>query len=94
MAYDGDFPVATAGMFIDGEYAWLDFASTLPGFRGKGAQTALISRRLQDGYDAGCRYFTVETAEQKPGRDSPSFRNIGRAGFALAYLRPNYIRTR
>ncbi|MFH2056503.1 MAG: hypothetical protein ABIJ61_11130, partial [bacterium] len=37
-AFDKMKPVATAGMFVYGETAWIDFAATLADYRGRGAQ--------------------------------------------------------
>lgn len=93
MAYDGDTPVATAAIFIDGENGWIDFTSTLPEYRGRGAQGALVERRIADAAALGCKRLVVETAEETPERSAPSYRNMKRFGFQTAYLRPNYILT-
>jgi hypothetical protein len=94
LAYEGDDPIATAAMFVAGESAWFGFAGTAAERRGRGAQTALVVRRLKDAAQEGCRWVSVETAEQTPEREAPSFRNLRRLGFAVAYLRPNYLWTR
>jgi len=91
MAHDGDTPAATAAHFVHGEVAWIDFAATLPEFRGRSAQKALVARRIRDAAAEGCRMITVETAEQRPDHDAPSYRNMLKMGFKEAYLRPNYI---
>ena len=44
LAFDGDKAVAAASMYVKDDCGWLSFASTLPDYRGKGAQTALIAR--------------------------------------------------
>jgi GNAT superfamily N-acetyltransferase len=93
MAFDNENPVATAASYIDGEYAWIDFAATMPEYRGKGAQSALAERRVRDIIDLGCKWLVVETAEETPEKSAPSFRNMGRLGFEIAYVRPNYIIT-
>jgi hypothetical protein len=36
---------------------------------------------------------SVETAEDTVQRDAPSFRNMQRLGFEVAYARPNYLWT-
>ena len=36
MAFDGEKPVATGAFYAEGEFAWLDLASTLPEARGRG----------------------------------------------------------
>lgn len=90
-AMDGETPVAAASLFVSGEYASLAMAATLEGYRGRGAQSALLARRIRDARTMGCRHLFSETAEDTPRKSSPSFRNLRRFGFKLAYLRPNYI---
>ena len=91
MAYDGTTPVATAALYIYHDYAWVDFATTLSEYRGRGAQGALLARRIEDARQQGCLYTVVETAEETPQKSAPSFRNMRRYGFEEAYVRPNYI---
>lgn len=91
LAYLDDRAIATGGMFIDGATAWLDFASTHPSFRGRGAQTALIERRIRDAAAAGVRTLVTETAEDTQEKPSISKRNLIRCGFQVAYHRPNYL---
>lgn len=91
LVYDGLTPVGCGALFIQGEYATLAFAATLPEHRGKGAQSALIARRFQDAAEAGCKWMITETAEETPERFVASFRNMQRHGFQIAYMRPNYI---
>ena len=94
MAYDRSKPIATGAFYSNGEgSAWIDFAATLPEYRGRGAQSALLSRRIRDAAELGCRRFVVETAEDTAERDSPSFRRVLAFGFRPAYVRPNYIFT-
>jgi len=94
LAYEGSDAIAAAAMFIAGESAWFGFAGTAAERRGRGAQTALVTRRLKDAAVEGCRWVSVETAEQTPEREAPSFRNLRRLGFSVAYTRPNYLWTR
>lgn len=91
LAFDGDVPIAAAAMYIAGEAAWFGFAATDSAHRKRGAQQALIVRRLEDASDAGCRWISVETAEDTVTRDAPSFRNLRRLGFESAYARPNFL---
>jgi GNAT superfamily N-acetyltransferase len=56
--------------------------ATLPDFRRRGVQTALIARRLHEAAKAGCEYAVVST---HPG--SGSQRNMERRGFRLAYTK-------
>jgi GNAT superfamily N-acetyltransferase len=91
LAYDGDQPAACGACFIDGDLGALTFAATLPEYRGRGAQSALIARRIYDCADAGCRWLTVDTAEDTPERPVASFRNLSRFGLEIAYRRPNFL---
>ena len=91
LALDGATPVAAAAMHVTDDTAWFGFAATDARHRKRGAQHALIVRRLQDAAAAGCTRISVETAEDSVIRDAPSFRNLKRLGFAVAYARPNYI---
>lgn len=61
--------------------------ATLPGFRRRGVQTALIARRLHEAALAGCEYAVVSTL---PG--SGSQRNMERRGFSLAYTKLVMVR--
>ena len=67
-------------------------AATLEAARGRGCQTELLRRRILDAASAGCRLLFVETGERVPGKPDASYRNILRAGFEEAYLRPNWRR--
>ena len=90
-AFDKMTPVATAGMFIFADTAWIDFAATLPEARGRGAQALLLRKRAADAAAQGCKWLVVETAQQKPDKESPSYRNMIRYGFKEDYQRPNFI---
>jgi GNAT superfamily N-acetyltransferase len=85
---------ACAAMLIEDGVAELGVAATLEEARGRGCQTALLHRRVADAAEAGCHTLFVETGERVPGRPSASYRNILRAGFEEAYLRPNWQRRR
>ncbi|NPD67081.1 GNAT family N-acetyltransferase [Lichenicola cladoniae] len=93
LAYEGSVPVGAAALFIDGEWGWLFIAAVRPDYRNRGAQTALLARRLEDGRKAGVRTFNIGALRPAPGHGDvfASYRNIERAGFKLAYNRPNYI---
>jgi GNAT superfamily N-acetyltransferase len=91
MAWDRDTPVATAALFVHGDAGWLGIAATRPTHRRRGAQGALMARRLTDGAALGCRWFVTETGEDAPDRPNPSFHNMMRAGFVVAYQRPNFM---
>jgi hypothetical protein len=91
LAVDGTRPVAAASMFVDGDTAWLGFGCTLETHRRRGVQGAMFARRIEAGRALGCRWFVTETGEPLPGAPNPSFDNMMRAGFELAYLRRNHV---
>ena len=72
----------TVGHLVDGV--------TLKAWRKRGAQSAIIRRRVSDGMKLGCELFSVETAPPLPGMPLVSFRNLCRQGFDLAYLRESW----
>ena len=74
--------VGEAAMRLDGGLAQIAGAGTLPAFRGRGMQKALLSRRLADAQAAGCDMAVVTTA---PGSRSQD--NVMRRGFELLYTR-------
>ena len=92
MGFDGDVPVATGATFVTADVAWLGFGATLESHRGRGGQSAMFARRLADARIAGCRLAITETGEDTPEEPNPSYRNMLRAGFEVAYLRPNFVR--
>jgi GNAT superfamily N-acetyltransferase len=81
---------ACAAMHVHAGIAEFGIAATLEPARGRGCQLALLRRRILDAADAGCHTLFVETGERVPDRPSTSYRNILRAGFEEAYLRPNW----
>lgn len=83
---------ACAATLIDGGIAEFGIAATLEEARGRGCQTALLRRRILDAAEAGCHTLFVETGERVPDRPSGSYRNILKAGFEEAYVRPNLQR--
>ena len=91
MAYDGNNPIATAAFYHKDNYAWFDFAATHPDHRGMGAQSTLLVRRIEDCRKLGVKTIIVETAEQSTKNESPSYRNVLKAGFKEVYKRANYI---
>jgi GNAT superfamily N-acetyltransferase len=81
---------ACAAMLVENGIAEFGIAATLEEARGRGCQLALLRRRILDAIDAGCHTLFVETGERVADRLSASYRNILRAGFEEAYLRPNW----
>ncbi|HEX7058339.1 MAG TPA: GNAT family N-acetyltransferase [Solirubrobacterales bacterium] len=87
-----DEPQACAAMLINDHVAEFGIAATLESARGRGCQSALLHRRIVDAAEASCHTLFVETGERTADRPSASYRNILRAGFKEAYLRPNWQR--
>ena len=73
-------PAASAALTVDGGLGYLANAATLPGMRGRGCQTALLSRRIADAAAAGC-----ETVASLAEFGSGSQRNLERAGLRVAF---------
>ena len=92
LGFDGDAVVSAGATFVTADVAWLGFGATLETHRGRGGQSAMFARRLADARTAGCRLAITETGEDTPEEPNPSYRNMLRAGFELAYLRPNFVR--
>ena len=91
-AFEGDRAVAAGAMFVNGTAAWLGIGATLASHRGRGAQSALLAARIDAAIRSGCTVLTTETGMPQPGEAAPSYDNIRRAGFAIAYPRPNLRR--
>jgi GNAT superfamily N-acetyltransferase len=86
-AFDHDALVAAGALFVEGDVGWLGMAGTLPFHRRRGAQGALMVRRIADAIALGCTTIATETGIL-PGRPNPSLDNMLRCGFAIAYERP------
>ena len=91
LAYDGDDPVASCLSYVCDGVAWAGWSTTLPAFRGRGVHSAFIAARLRDAAEAGCEWFTLETALGTPEQPDAAFRNLVRMGFTFAYPRYTYI---
>jgi len=82
--WDGE-PAAAAALSIRDGVALLAGASTIPAFRGRGLQTALLRARLAHGALAGCDLAMMTAA---PGGGSQ--RNAERRGFRIAFTRTKW----
>jgi GNAT superfamily N-acetyltransferase len=80
-------PIGTAALVIEGGVALLAGASTIPDARNRGAQNALLDRRLRFAAEHGCDIAMMGAA---PG--SGSQRNAERNGFRIAYTRIKWRR--
>jgi ribosomal protein S18 acetylase RimI-like enzyme len=82
LAHVNGQPVGAASMRFDNGLAQMSGAGTLPAFRGRGIQKALVHQRLLEAQEEGCDIAVVTTA---PG--SRSQQNMMKRGFALLYAR-------
>jgi GNAT superfamily N-acetyltransferase len=83
-------PVACAAGLIIPEHRIIALfgAGTLPGFRCRGLQTALLRRRMEAAKKAGCEYAVIVTQG-----GTTSMRNAERLGFSVAYSKATLMRT-
>ena len=78
---DGE-PAGAALLTLDDDFAYLANASTLPEFRNRGVQTALIGARIADAAALG-----AHSVSSQAGFGSASQRNLERAGLRVAYTK-------
>jgi GNAT superfamily N-acetyltransferase len=82
LAWVDGAPAGGATLRIDGAIAQFVGAGTIPRFRRRGVQTALLRLRLREAADSGCSVAVIATP---PG--SKSQQNAQREGFTLLYAR-------
>ena len=82
LLHAGDAPAGAASLRVDDGVAQLCGAATLPEFRRRGIQSALLQLRLAKAREAGCDLAVVTT---QPGSKSQA--NAMRQGFSLLYTR-------
>jgi ribosomal protein S18 acetylase RimI-like enzyme len=75
-------PAGAAMLSIDDDLGYLANASTLPDFRRRGVQTALIAARIADSEAARC-----DAVSSQAEFGSTSQRNLERAGLRVAYTK-------
>lgn len=90
IAHDGSTAAGGGALYVNGDFAWLGIASVRPEFRKRGGQSALLAHRLAVAASLGARHAVTETGVPLPGQAAPSYANILRAGFSVAYVRPNW----
>jgi GNAT superfamily N-acetyltransferase len=90
-AHLDDREVACGSMRISGRLALFGLDATLPDFRGRGCQSALITRRLVDATQAGCDLISAEVWEGHPAsREAADV--LRQAGFTEIPGRTNWQR--
>lgn len=91
LAFIEDRPVATGVLYVQNEVGQLGWAATLPEYRRRGAQTALLAHRIREAAGHGCKLLSGDTGADTVERPNSSYHNMLRLGFRLAYLRPKYV---
>jgi GNAT superfamily N-acetyltransferase len=86
MAFDAERPVAIAALGIFEGFGYLMAATTAESHRKRGAQQALIAKRVERAERMGCAIQVSETLYML----EHSYRNLQRAGFAEAYEKEVY----
>jgi ribosomal protein S18 acetylase RimI-like enzyme len=86
MAFDGKRPVATAALAVFEGLGYLLSAATREGDRKRGAQQALIAKRIERAEQSGCSLIVSETLSIL----EHSLRNLQRAGFQEIYEKEVY----
>ena len=86
MAFDGKRPVAIAALCVFEDIGYLMAASTAESHRQRGAQQALIAKRIERAERIGCAMQVAETLTML----EHSLRNLQRAGFREAYEKEVY----
>jgi GNAT superfamily N-acetyltransferase len=90
-AFEGDRLVSAGILYVHGEVGRLFTAGTLPSHRGRGAQGALLVRRMREARALGCRWLTAETADDLPEKPNPSVHNLRRLGWRLLHRRAAWM---
>jgi len=90
VARDNGKAVGGAAMYVHQGRVWLGIGAVQEAARRRGGQGALLARRIADGLARGARWFATETGKPLASEPHPSFSNIQRAGFAIAYERANW----
>jgi hypothetical protein len=75
-------PAGAALLALDDDVGYLANASTLPEYRNRGVQTALIAARIADAVGSGC-----DLVASQAQFGSASQRNLERAGLRVAYTK-------
>ncbi len=77
-------------LYIQECIGWLGWAVTLPAHRRKGVHQALLAHRLNEAIKMGCTLMSAESRGETKDAPNPSYHNLQRLGFQLAYLRLHY----
>jgi len=87
LAFAGEQPAAAGALYVQDGTASLLVGATLPAFRRRGCQRALLQARMADAARQGC-----DLAAAQAGLDTTSQHNMERAGMRIAYTRAFWLR--
>lgn len=90
LSFAGDTPAGTGAMFVRDGVAYFEWGATVPAYRRRGGQGAVMVQRIRDAVALGCHLLTTVTGEAVDGDPQHSYHNILRTGFRPAYLRENH----
>ncbi|MGD8860256.1 MAG: GNAT family N-acetyltransferase [Myxococcales bacterium] len=90
VATDRGRVVAAGTLYVRGDRGSLVAAATHPAHRRRGAQGALMRRRLLRAFELGCRLVVSETGEAMAGEPNSSANNMRRHGFSPMRARVNF----
>lgn len=90
-AWDGDALVAAANLHVAGPAGAFCGAATLPGARGRGAQSMFMRVRIEAARALGLEWVSAETWQEGEGQHNASLHNMLRAGFVEVYPRTNWV---
>jgi GNAT superfamily N-acetyltransferase len=88
--FDGATLACGGFVYRQADFAWLGAAGTLPEFRRRGGQRAVMTRRLRLAIEDGARVVATETGEPVGDEHNPSLGNMRRCGFRSVCSRLNY----
>jgi GNAT superfamily N-acetyltransferase len=88
--FDDDRIVCGGFVYRGRDLAWLGVGGTLPEFRGRGGQGAVMALRIRIAREHGVRYVVTETGEPIAEEANPSLGNMFRFGFRRVCSRHNY----
>lgn len=91
VAMNGGRVIGSGAMFICNRVAYMAGGATLPDFRGRGVQGALMATRIGMALDSDCRWLVAETGEAVDGEPNHSFGNLLRHGFEVVCSRANFV---
>jgi hypothetical protein len=88
--FDGQRLVCGGLLYRERDFAWLGVGGTLPEFRGRGGQRAVMALRMRIALEQGATQVVTETGQPVGDEPNPSLANMRRCGFRQVCSRLNY----